>query len=205
VQWTAALHTRRSPPYVPLGCTARRPARPAPVFGLQKMPGKCRRSAPPRPRAAASAAPQRLSKRLIWLTISCSPLAAARRGLARRPAWKVPRKSSKSRGGGTLRLGASRPLHDRRGDKSAAPQRLSGLARPWLRPAKWQKAAASVRARQSPRAGARSTPRPAGSSRPASCVGVAASGLVLPPISNCGARPEPAAKRSAAQCPPSAR
>jgi hypothetical protein len=70
------------------------PQRHRPRFSASR---KCRENAgaraAPQSRVVGSAAPQHLSKRLIWLTISRSPPAAARRRLARRLVTKLQRNS----------------------------------------------------------------------------------------------------------------
>jgi hypothetical protein len=176
--------------------------------GRRRRPGfqpseKCRGNVEPfsaGPRLAGSAAPQHLSKRLIWLTISCSSPAAARRRLARRPAWKLQRNSRETdemSGADALPLGASAHRMIAAATNPLPRQRVRRFVGPRPLPAKPAKAAASIRARQPPRACARSTARAASSSRRARYADAAASGLVLLPIGDPGARARGRAQRLA--------
>jgi hypothetical protein len=129
--------SRRSPPYVPLGCTARRRCS-RPRFSASR---KCREyagaRAAPRSRVVGSAAPQHLSKRLIWLTISRSPPAAARRRLARRLVRKLQNNSRETDEMSGRRRRAARRLrapHDRRSDKSSAASTAYTIGRPTTPP-----------------------------------------------------------------------
>jgi hypothetical protein len=165
--------SRRSPPYLPLCCAARR-RRGRPRFSASR---KCRENASaraaPQSRVVGSAAPQHLGKRLIWLTISCSPPAAARRRLARRLVRKLQRNSRETDEMSGRRRPAARRLrapHDRRSDKSSAASTSYTIGRPTTPPCETGKSRRQHPRPATPRVRARSTARAASSSRRLGCI-----------------------------------
>ena len=198
--------SRRSPPYVLLWCAARR-RRGRPRFSASR---KCRENASaraaPQSRVVGSAAPQHLSKRLIWLTISCSPPAAAPARARAQAGQETPSKVDEMSGRRRPAVRRLRAPHDRRSDKSSFASTAYTIGRPTTPPCETGKSRRQHRRPAPPRGRARVTGR--GLRVLVGCQvtsTLAASGLVL---SDRQRRrlPEAAARRPpAAQCPPSAR